>query len=98
LGRCRLCGRVQCTRCGKEEHGRISCEEYAVLAGNADESVRKWMREDKRFRRICPNRNCKTVIEKLGGCNHVQCMQCKVHFCWECEYFTVSFYFSLKFC
>uniref|UniRef100_A0A158Q7L9 Helicase C-terminal domain-containing protein n=1 Tax=Elaeophora elaphi TaxID=1147741 RepID=A0A158Q7L9_9BILA len=45
LGQCRLCGRVQCTRCGKEEHESITCEEYARLRVDADESVRKWIRQ-----------------------------------------------------
>ncbi|MCP9265154.1 ATP-dependent RNA helicase DHX8 [Dirofilaria immitis] len=86
LGRCRLCGRVQCTKCGKEEHESITCEEYAILKINADESVRKWIREDQTTRRICPNQNCQAVIEKLGGCNHMQCLQCKQHFCWICMF------------
>ncbi|OZC09281.1 hypothetical protein X798_03621 [Onchocerca flexuosa] len=75
-----------CTRCGKEEHESITCEEYARLRINADESVRKWIQEDQTRRRICPNVNCQTVIEKLGGCNHMQCSQCKQHFCWICMF------------
>nr|CRZ22073.1 Bm6894, isoform b [Brugia malayi] len=86
LGKCSLCGRVQCTRCGKEEHESITCEEYARLRADADESVRKWIQEDQARRRICPNINCQTVIEKLEGCNHMQCLRCKQHFCWICMF------------
>lgn len=43
VGQCRLCGRIQCTKCGNEEHEPIACEEYARLRVNADESVRKWI-------------------------------------------------------
>uniref|UniRef100_A0A0R3R1A5 RING-type domain-containing protein n=1 Tax=Brugia timori TaxID=42155 RepID=A0A0R3R1A5_9BILA len=86
LGKCSLCGRVQCTRCGKEEHESITCEEYARLRVDADESVRKWIQEDQARRRICPNINCQTVIEKLEGCNHMQCLRCKQHFCWICMF------------
>uniref|UniRef100_A0A915PKQ7 RNA helicase n=1 Tax=Setaria digitata TaxID=48799 RepID=A0A915PKQ7_9BILA len=42
--RCRLCGRLQCSKCGKEVHESITCEELAVLRVNADESLRKWIR------------------------------------------------------
>uniref|UniRef100_A0A1I8EV87 Helicase n=1 Tax=Wuchereria bancrofti TaxID=6293 RepID=A0A1I8EV87_WUCBA len=86
LGQCGLCGRIQCTRCGKEEHESITCEEYARLRVDADESVRKWIQEDQTKRRICPNINCQTVIEKLEGCNHMQCLRCKQHFCWICMF------------
>jgi hypothetical protein len=27
---------------------------------------------------------CGEVIEKNGGCNHMECQQCKAHFCWLC--------------
>ncbi|VBB31249.1 unnamed protein product [Acanthocheilonema viteae] len=94
LGQCRLCGRIQCTKCGREEHESMTCEEYARLRVNADESVRKWIRqlpthqfrEDQKGRRICPNPNCQSVIEKFGGCNHMQCLRCKQHFCWICMF------------
>ncbi|VDK68756.1 unnamed protein product [Litomosoides sigmodontis] len=86
LAKCGLCGRMQCTKCGKEEHESITCEEYEVLRVNVDESVRKWIREDQAGRRICPNANCQSVIEKFGGCNHMQCSRCKKHFCWICMF------------
>lgn len=30
----------------------------------------------------CPQ--CHSCIEKNGGCNHMQCLKCKHHFCWMC--------------
>lgn len=30
----------------------------------------------------CPQ--CKSVIEKNGGCNHMTCKQCKFEYCWVC--------------
>ena len=30
----------------------------------------------------CPE--CKILIEKNGGCNHMTCPKCKVHICWNC--------------
>jgi hypothetical protein len=30
----------------------------------------------------CPK--CATLIEKVDGCNHVECSGCHVHMCWVC--------------
>ena len=30
----------------------------------------------------CPK--CQSIIEKDGGCNHVECYRCKHEFCWMC--------------
>ena len=31
----------------------------------------------------CPA--CMTPIEKIEGCNHVECGSCHAHFCWICK-------------
>jgi hypothetical protein len=31
----------------------------------------------------CPK--CKTLIEKAGGCHHMECGNCGLHFCWTCR-------------
>jgi len=31
----------------------------------------------------CPK--CKTLIEKAGGCHHMECAKCGLHFCWTCR-------------
>jgi hypothetical protein len=30
----------------------------------------------------CPH--CNTSIEKIAGCNHVECTGCHTHICWVC--------------
>ena len=30
----------------------------------------------------CPQ--CSVLIEKISGCNHIQCTLCNTHWCWEC--------------
>ena len=30
----------------------------------------------------CPK--CKTIVEKLGGCEHMTCKRCKYEWCWIC--------------
>jgi len=43
--------------------------------------------EDETYFRLhvrkCPS--CSIDIQKLNGCNHMQCDICKVHFCWICN-------------
>lgn len=31
----------------------------------------------------CPG--CTVSIEKISGCNHIECKSCGVHWCWECS-------------
>uniref|UniRef100_A0A9J2QAM8 RBR-type E3 ubiquitin transferase n=1 Tax=Ascaris lumbricoides TaxID=6252 RepID=A0A9J2QAM8_ASCLU len=81
LHACSLCGREICTRCGNENHGSVSCEEYNTLREDVDASIGHWVSKDPVRRRECPNDKCGAVIEKLAGCSHMQCEKCKVHFC-----------------
>ena len=32
----------------------------------------------------CPTPNCGAVMEKIDGCDHMTCPQCKKHICWLC--------------
>ena len=32
----------------------------------------------------CPK--CFVPIEKNGGCSHMKCIWCGLHFCWDCHY------------
>jgi len=50
------------------------------LIPNRNESlVAEWKRRNTKQ---CPN--CRTPIEKNGGCNHMTCKQCGCNFCWIC--------------
>ena len=33
--------------------------------------------------RLCPNRKCKMVTEKRGGCDHMTCVMCKHEYYWS---------------
>ena len=73
--RCRSCFVSVCIPC-REEHDGFSCEErkmHRLLEGWAEgnENVKK-----------CPK--CDILIEKNGGCNHMNCPKCDAHICWTC--------------
>jgi len=64
----------------KEEAERKRFAEWQVLNANADESFQKWVRESGS--KPCPN--CKHVIERNEGCDHMTCLKCKCNFCYRC--------------
>ncbi len=37
-----------------------------------------------KHKKIKPCPNCFSPIEKNGGCHHMTCTQCGVHYCWDC--------------
>lgn len=39
----------------------------------------------------CPS--CQVRIEKNGGCSHMHCRACQVHFCWICGWFDKTYGF-----
>ena len=85
---CGQCGANLCTRCHTTWHeGYPTC--YAFQ--NRDYVVENWMSKNVSGRKKCPNPNCNVPIEKVRGCQHVTCTQCKSNICWEClEYFSTS--------
>ena len=66
--------KVTCPQC-KANFPHTVIEDSASSKASA-----KWM---KRNSKRCPN--CKTPINKNGGCNHMQCTRCNQHFCWACQ-------------
>ena len=75
------CGSRMCWRCSEESHAPCSCENKEKWLDIADDEkiAAKWMHENTK---LCPN--CKTRIEKNGGCNHMTCWKCHHEFCWIC--------------
>ena len=79
---CGHCGENICTRCCSTWHeGFESCVMFRIR-GMGDAELEKWMKDDPRNRKRCPN--CSLPIEKDDGCFHMTCKQCKNHFCWHC--------------
>jgi hypothetical protein len=80
---CPTCLEQTCTLCHAKPHVGWTCEEH-----------KSHLRTNKRNERLlddykatagtkdCPK--CATLIEKVDGCNHVECSGCHGHICWEC--------------
>ncbi|XP_020575693.1 ATP-dependent RNA helicase DEAH11, chloroplastic-like [Phalaenopsis equestris] len=84
---CGACSVETCTWCHLEYHALISCERYREYKESPDFSLHDW-RLGRENVKDCPV--CRHVIEKVDGCNHVEC-RCGRHICWVClEVFTAS--------
>ena len=66
--------------------------EYAA-ARSVDESANEWVKNNAS---ICPV--CKTGIERLEGCFHMNCSNCNTHFCYECEKILFPPYYGTHHC
>lgn len=70
-----------CTTCNVEAHDGQTCAEYKGLDPvEGDKLFQEW--KEKAGVKACPT--CGTSIEKNGGCNHMECRNCKSHICWVC--------------
>ncbi|CAK9169698.1 unnamed protein product [Ilex paraguariensis] len=84
---CGACYAETCTRCHMEYHPYLSCEKYREFKEDPDSSLKEWCHGKEHVKK-CPI--CGFTIEKVDGCNHVQC-KCGRHICWAClEFFDSS--------
>ncbi|KAH7383128.1 hypothetical protein BKA64DRAFT_761293 [Cadophora sp. MPI-SDFR-AT-0126] len=77
---CTHCLMSICTSCKVVYHDGMSCEEYKDLSSEGTKAFERYMKESDT--RKCPE--CSVAIQKTYGCNHMECANCKNHFCWEC--------------
>ncbi|KAM7193728.1 hypothetical protein V8F33_007662 [Rhypophila sp. PSN 637] len=82
VGKCRRCHKKTCTLCQRAYHLR-HCDNSAA----ADAELRSQERQFRALSRSsgwkpCPK--CRTMIEKIDGCNHIHCTSCGTHFCYRC--------------
>jgi len=78
---CISCKSKFCFKCANPYHAPTDCE-----------TIRRWLTkcaDDSEtanyisaHTKDCPK--CNICIEKNGGCNHMQCFNCKHDFCWMC--------------
>lgn len=83
-----VCGGTMCFNCRKGAHRPLACEaaqRWEELAerqrggegGSSNPQNIDWIMGHTK---PCPN--CKSAIEKNGGCNHMHCRTCGHHFDW----------------
>lgn len=77
---CGACYGETCRRCHLEYHSPLTCETYKEFKEDPDTSLREWSK-GKEHVKGCPV--CSYTIEKVDGCNHVEC-RCGAHICWVC--------------
>ncbi|KAF8404659.1 hypothetical protein HHK36_009547 [Tetracentron sinense] len=77
---CGACYVETCTRCHLEYHPYVSCERYKEFKEDPDSSLREWCKGKEQVK-SCPV--CGYMIEKVDGCNHIEC-KCGKHICWVC--------------
>lgn len=66
-----------CSGCNTEAHDGFTCEERDQAE---DKLYHEWAATHDV--KNCPG--CKTPIERSEGCNHMTCVKCQTHICWEC--------------
>ena len=66
-----------CNECSKEYCGKCL---LAVHVGDCDQQEVKFFEENLHYRQC---KKCKTIVEKIQGCNHITC-RCKYQFCYVC--------------
>ena len=74
------CGARICYLCGKEAHAPLDCQYFDTWLGKLKTGIEELavLKNTK----ACPQ--CKSRIEKNGGCVHMTCSNCKYEFCWNC--------------
>lgn len=77
---------VNCHECDTEfcyfhsnAHTGRTCEEYEEQQRVVDEKSAEYLREHSK---CCPK--CGMNVQKMDGCNQMQCPKCQTHFCWLC--------------
>ncbi|XP_044469788.1 ATP-dependent RNA helicase DEAH12, chloroplastic-like [Mangifera indica] len=84
---CGACFTETCTKCHLEHHPFLSCEKYKEFKEDPDVSLKEWC-QGKENVKTCPV--CGYTIEKVDGCNHVEC-KCGKHVCWVClDYYNTA--------
>ncbi|KAL3524853.1 hypothetical protein ACH5RR_013225 [Cinchona calisaya] len=81
---CDACYAETCTLCHLEYHPFLSCEKYWEFKDDPDSSLKEWCTGKENVKK-CPV--CGFTIEKMDGCNHIEC-RCGKHVCLVClEFF-----------
>ncbi|KAI0114097.1 hypothetical protein GGR51DRAFT_505481 [Nemania sp. FL0031] len=73
---CPKCLKRICRSCHVNHDGQ-RCDEHRAF-----QTFEAYKRENRSNVKDCPK--CHTTVEKIDGCNHMQCGGCNIHLCWVC--------------
>jgi hypothetical protein len=80
---CYSCHKMFCTSCRVPWHADLACEQFQALPEDMrtaeDRASLQFM--NRTFKR-CPG--CRFFVEKVAGCNHMNCTICRQRFCYNC--------------
>lgn len=83
------CNQSWCFKCQEPSHWPSQCEKAQKFRDEYKEYARKSKRGKAKGKDIisvmvkkCPT--CSYPIEKFHGCDHMYCIFCRIHFCWQC--------------
>ena len=86
---CDGCNTELCGKCGElynSSHKRMSCAQYQGWKRKRDDEtimMNEYINTDTTIVHECPGCNC--IIEKTFGCRQMECKNCEVKFCWNCN-------------
>ncbi|KAK0222563.1 hypothetical protein EDD85DRAFT_779417 [Armillaria nabsnona] len=82
LLRCPSCFSEICSSCSENPHVGMGCEEARIFNNTAEQErlSEAWITQQPGIKK-CPT--CSRLLEKIAGCNHMQC-PCGAHICWRC--------------
>lgn len=81
---CDSCCHVYCLECQNDyyglltSHDGLTCDMYKKKC-KIDMKSQDWLNKNTKK---CPH--CASTIQRVEGCLHMKCSQCKYDFCWEC--------------
>jgi ariadne-1 len=79
--KCVYCRLEFCLECHEPSHVPASCSEKQIWETSTGAEIMQQRLFGENVKK-CPN--CKAIIEKNGGCNHMTCKACAHEFCWMC--------------
>lgn len=78
---CSECHTEICSMCKLFYHPGVTCEAFKKAQESVDDSSLDIWKKSQNAK-DCPQ--CKCLIMKNGGCNHMTCRHCNCDFCWIC--------------